>query len=163
MITVGPRNASRILVCSARRTTSRSSHPSASLQMKRSRQQCQVTKQRYGDTSVGLRQHVLNERPPQPPQDGIIVYGMCLEGARIDGATGDTGLLADPLPKQPLPSLPESWLESIAKGDKPSRASDYTCPLYKTVHRRRVLSTTWPQYQFCVQSGASVRPHSQKR
>eukprot|EP00966_Prymnesium_polylepis_P248803 5752687-Prymnesium_polylepis.1 len=83
--------------------------------------------------------HVLSERPPQPPQDGVIVHGLFLEGARFDGAAG---LLADPLPNQPLAPLPDLWLQPVAKEDKPSSPSDYSCPLYKTAERRGMLTTT---------------------
>ena len=91
--------------------------------------------------------HLLSERPPRPPEDGVIVYGMFLEGARIDGTTG---LLAEPLPNQPLAPLPELWLQPVAKGDKPSRPSDYNCPLYRTAERFGVLGTTGHSTNFVM-------------
>lgn len=91
--------------------------------------------------------HVLNERPSQPPQDGVIIHGLFLEGARFDGAVG---LLAEPLPNQSLAPLPELWLQPMHKDEKPHRPSDYNCPLYKTAERRGELSTTGQSTNFVM-------------
>jgi len=105
---------------------------------------------RCGDIAIDdvvFKFHVLSERPSPPPEDGVIVHGLFLEGARFDGTAG---LLAEPLPHQPLAPLPELWLQPMAKDDKPSRPSDYHCPLYKTAERFGVLSTTGHSTNFVM-------------
>ncbi|CAM9368513.1 unnamed protein product [Chrysoparadoxa australica] len=73
-----------------------------------------------------------------PPQDGVYVDGMFLEGARWDK---EAHALGESLPKVLFSPAPTLWF-------KPVRAQDlvmydhYNCPVYKTSERRGILSTT---------------------
>ncbi|ELU16870.1 hypothetical protein CAPTEDRAFT_116653 [Capitella teleta] len=69
---------------------------------------------------------------PSPPSDGVLVFGLFLDGARWDLKQG---ALCDSLPLQRFCRLPE--LHFI-----PSKRENYECPLYRTSARAGTLSST---------------------
>ncbi|RNF14084.1 putative dynein heavy chain [Trypanosoma conorhini] len=73
-----------------------------------------------------------------PPKTGCYVYGIFIEGARIDGTTLQ---LAESMPKVLFESVPMLWLNPIINKEKP-KDDVYVCPLYKTLRRAGTLSTT---------------------
>ncbi|KAJ1518663.1 Dynein heavy chain 7, axonemal [Coelomomyces lativittatus] len=80
-----------------------------------------------------------------PPEDGVYVNGISLEGARVDLTTG---LLAESLPKILFSNVPVMWFKPVKSIEIHSRKGTsqseniYNCPLYKTSARRGILSTT---------------------
>jgi dynein heavy chain len=82
-------------------------------------------------------QHATAADVPSAPEDGILVHGLWLEGARWDGSAGclaesQPGVMASPLPVVHYRPTPNHV----------APAGDYQCPLYKTSARAGVLSTT---------------------
>ncbi|XP_037073999.1 dynein heavy chain 3, axonemal-like [Pollicipes pollicipes] len=75
---------------------------------------------------------------PEKPEDGELVKGLFLEGARWDRKAGR---LAESLPKILFDTLPIIWLQPGIKSEF-STAGLYACPLYNTSARRGTLSTT---------------------
>lgn len=72
-----------------------------------------------------------------PPEDGIYIDGLWLEGACWDTAAG---CLAESQPGVMAAPLPVVHFKPAAGYTAP--AEEYQCPLYKTSARAGVLSTT---------------------
>jgi dynein heavy chain len=83
----------------------------------------------------------------EPPEDGVYVRGLYLEGARYDRVTG---MLAEQLPKQLTDTMPILRVypaqEDASGGDK----MIYKCPVYRTSARRGTLSTTGHSTNFVM-------------
>lgn len=76
--------------------------------------------------------------PDAPPEDGVFVHGLWLEGARWDAAAG---CLAECEPRVLYTQAPVLWFRPRPVSEI-SDAGRYACPLYRTADRRGVLATT---------------------
>ena len=86
------------------------------------------------------------ESVDSPPSDGAYVHGLFLEGARWDA---DKQVLAESRPKELTTELPIVHLLPIANRKAP-KTGFYMCPIYKTLSRFGVLSTTGHSTNFVM-------------
>jgi len=80
-----------------------------------------------------------------PPEDGVYIYGMFLEGCRWDVTTHQ---LEVSRPKELFTDLPTMWFCPV-KNRVPC-ATDYMCPCYKVVSRKGTLLTTGHSTNFVL-------------
>lgn len=93
--------------------------------------------------------HVLDKKPEQimeRPSDGLYIHGLFLEGARWDASKNS---LVDSRPKELFTSFPVLWLLPEEERKEPETGI-YRCPVYKTLTRRGVLSTTGHSTNFVM-------------
>ena len=82
----------------------------------------------------------------EPPDDGVYVRGMFLEGARWNYTSH---VLDESEPKVLFTQMPYMWM--LPKEVKNfSKFQNYNCPLYKTTERRGILSTTGHSTNFVM-------------
>jgi len=91
---------------------------------------------------------VLTGKPGEtpPPEDGVHVHGMFLEGARYDP---DTCVMEECEPKVLFTEIPMMWFRPM-ETDKIDPGKYYNCPLYKESARRGVLATTGHSSNFVM-------------
>ncbi|KAJ3049383.1 Dynein heavy chain 7, axonemal [Rhizophlyctis rosea] len=85
---------------------------------------------------------VMPETPTNPPEDGVYVRGLFLEGARWDR---DAGVLGEQYLKQLTDAMPVVKVSPCNQDDPElakAKERGYECPVYKTSMRRGTLSTT---------------------
>ena len=85
--------------------------------------------------------------PEGPPDDGVLVEGLYLAGARYNRTLR---VLQQPRPKQMVDALPAIHFEPVQGHVRDDGV--YECPLYKTTVRAGVLNTTGQSTNFvcCV-------------
>lgn len=81
------------------------------------------------------------------PEDGTILYGMFMEACRWDN---ENHKLCDPLPKELFSDAPMLHLNPVYNRETPDYDTIYYCPLYKTLDRFGVLSTTGHSTNFVL-------------
>ena len=88
------------------------------------------------------------------PEDGVIVWGLFLDGAGFDQSKN---ILVDPKPKELFAQAPCIWITPVEsstllqkKMGEGSNILTYDCPMYKTSERRGVLSTTGQSTNFVM-------------
>ena len=99
--------------------------------------------------------HVLPEEVKQPPTNGVLIFGMFLEGARIDS---ETHLLTESRSKELYTSLPMMHLLPVDQRVDPD-SGVFITTVYKTLSRFGTLSTTGHSTNFVMACElASDRP-----
>lgn len=81
-----------------------------------------------------------------PPEDGMFVYGLFLEGCGWDP---EARILRESTPKVLFTPAPCLWLVP-KENSKISRDGLYNCPVYRTAERRGVLATTGHSTNFVM-------------
>jgi len=81
----------------------------------------------------------------RPPEDGVYIYGIFLEGARWSSSTHQ---IDDSKPKQLFTDLPALWFCPIK--NRVPNVLDYRCPCYKVVSRKGTLLTTGHSTNFVL-------------
>jgi len=90
--------------------------------------------------------------PAPPPDDGVLVEGLFLAGARYNRTLR---VLQPPRPKQMVDPLPAIHFEPVEHHTRDEET--YECPLYKTSARAGVLSTTGASTNFVVALSVPTR------
>lgn len=85
------------------------------------------------------------EEITERPDDGVIVFGLYLEGARYDQTTGK---MAESIPGKMYDLLPAIHFKPAV--DHKQAPNTYMCPVYKTAVRKGVLSTTGMSTNYVV-------------
>jgi dynein heavy chain len=92
---------------------------------------------------------IMNRKPEdltEGPEDGCYIYGLFVEGARFDW---ESGLLAESRQKELYTEMCPMWLQPCSDRTKP-KTGIYDCPVYKTLQRAGVLSTTGHSTNFVL-------------
>ena len=93
------------------------------------------------------------EEVPAGPEDGILVSGLWIDGARWDAAGQ---CLEESEPGAMYAPLPIVHFKPLQNHEPP--AEQYECPLYKTSTRAGVLSTTGASTNYVLSVSLPMRP-----
>ncbi|OMJ80715.1 hypothetical protein SteCoe_18966 [Stentor coeruleus] len=93
---------------------------------------------------VQINFDIINDENPEKPEDGVLVKGLFLEGARWSKKKGK---LAESRPKRLFTDCPMIWIKPTVDIIE---FKHYSCPLYKTSVRRGELSTTGHSTNFVM-------------
>ena len=93
------------------------------------------------------------------PEDGVYIYGLFLEGARLnhDHEEGQDPTLTDSRPGQMYDSLPVIHFQPAMSHRQ--KENTYLCPVYKTAVRKGVLSTTGMSTNYVVAVELPLAPN----
>ena len=94
-----------------------------------------------------FQQQGLQEKEWEPPEDGVYVYGLFMEGARFNR---DTMLVDESLPKRLYDEMPVALIRPCQTVNW-VQYEHYECPLYKTLERRGVLATSGHSTNFVME------------
>jgi dynein heavy chain len=89
----------------------------------------------------------VNKDTATMPEDGVLMYGMFMEACRWDF---EEHKLCDPIPKELFCDAPMLHLNPVYNRETPDFNTLYYCPLYKTLDRAGVLSTTGHSTNFVL-------------
>ncbi len=92
-----------------------------------------------------LRNGLQPELITEGPEDGVIIFGLYMEGARF---SHETWKCADSLPGRMYDLLPAIYFKPAVNHKQ--APNTYACPVYKTAVRKGVLSTTGMSTNFVV-------------
>lgn len=87
-----------------------------------------------------------NSKKSRAPEDGALISGLFLEGARWDYKKQS---LAESQPKILFSKVPIIWLKPTSVS-KMKESEVYECPLYKTAERKGILTTTGHSTNFIM-------------
>jgi len=96
--------------------------------------------QKLLDSIIDAREEIAN-----PPEDGVYIYGIFLEGARWDY---DTHQLEESLPKELFTELPPLWFVPVV--DAEEEQGNYHCPCYRVTSRAGALLTSGHNTNFVL-------------
>lgn len=98
------------------------------------------------------------EEITESPEDGVIVYGLYLEGARFDQTQQ---IVVESKPGKMYDLLPAIHFKpAVAHRQAPNT---YACPVYKTAVRKGVLSTTGMSTNYVVPVELPIRPEESEQ
>ena len=89
---------------------------------------------------------MVQEENPPPPEDGINVYGLFIEGCKWNYSKR---MLDESDPKTLFVKCPMIWFKPCLK-DEVKNYPSYDCPVYKTLERRGTLMTTGHSTNFVL-------------
>ena len=92
----------------------------------------------------------------EPPQDGVYIYGLFMDGACWDR---ENLIIADQAPGEMYNMMPIIWFKP--QEDYKPDPEEYSCPIYKTSVRAGVLSTTGQSTNFIVAVELQTRENPQ--
>jgi dynein heavy chain len=98
------------------------------------------------------------EEITEAPEDGVIVFGMYLEGARFDQAAN---IIVDSRPGRMYDLLPA--IHFIPAVNHRQAPGTYACPVYKTAVRKGVLSTTGMSTNYVVPIELPIAPEDSEQ
>jgi dynein heavy chain, axonemal len=95
-----------------------------------------------------------------PPETGVYVHGLFMEGARFNR---DTMAIDESMKGELYTKVPVIWLEPVTRSVVTVKPDTYSCPVYKTSSRAGALSTTGLSTNFVlsldVDAGAKPPDH----
>ncbi|KAM8995091.1 LOW QUALITY PROTEIN: dynein axonemal heavy chain 12 [Ara ararauna] len=81
-----------------------------------------------------------------PPEDGVYIHGLFLDGAHWDRIKR---MFTEQCPKLAFDAMPIMWIKPTVKSEV-KKSNAYICPLYKTSEHKGVLSTTGHSTNFVI-------------
>jgi dynein heavy chain len=113
---------------------------------------------------IKFRTHVMPwtavDQVEDPPETGVYVHGLYMEGARFDGKEN---VLAESRNRELFTTMQVLWLEPVLRTEITARSDTYSCPMYKTTARAGALSTTGLSTNFVLSvdldAGAKAPSH----
>ena len=105
-----------------------------------------------------LRNGLQPELITEGPEDGVIIFGLYMEGARFDH---ETWKVADSTPGRMYDLLPAIYFKPAVNHKQ--APNTYACPVYKTAVRKGVLSTTGMSTNYVVPIELPIFEHESEQ